>query len=430
MIALRLRVAALACAVVALVALPTAARAEPKLAVLGLEVVDQGSGSIDGKSSAFAKALTKELRAQAGRSKQVELAAGANKDLLELKLLSDCSDEGRRCMAQIGKELGADLLLYGKVEKQQDGFQVSLKLLETASAKMNKTTSDLVPYGEAKGAGVVSWAGTLYARLTGAPELGALAIKVNNAETGKVFVDGEQAGELEGSTARITGLTEGVHRITILSDGKARYDQEVTITSGRDEKLNVSLEVEESIAAVGEDEIEGDAGGGRGGWRKAFWITTGVTVVGTGLWLYEAHQYSGIGGLTGKGPLKERQLDAAADARMLLPADDERFGAESDACADAAALDDEDSALGTAAARVTRACDKGKRAAKLTMFMGLATGLSAVAAAYFYYRGYVGAEAAASERHGSRRRTPRAPTVTLTPAIGPTSVGAGLAIEF
>jgi hypothetical protein len=160
-------------------------------------------------------------------------------------------------------------------------------------------------------------------------------------------------------------------------------------------------------------------------------VTTGVTVVGAGLWLYEAHQYSGIGGLTGDGPLKSRQLDAAADARMLLPPGDPRFGANSDACADARDLDGEDSALGTAAARVTRACDKGEKAARLTTIMGVATGLTAVAAAYFYYRGYVGADAASSERHGGRRRgRPAQPTVTLTPAIGPTSFGAGLAIEF
>jgi hypothetical protein len=204
---------------VLVVALPADALARPTVAVLGLEVVEEGG--VDARTTAAAKSLTRALRAEAGRDDgTLALAPDSAKDLLELKLLSDCSDEGRRCMADIGKELKADFLLYGKVEKTRNGYQVSLKLLDTGTAQMTKTTSDIVPFADATTDAMSTWARSFYGRLSGAPETGSLV--VTGDISGTVFVDGEQRAHIVAGVARIPGLAAGPHRVTIEDESGSR----------------------------------------------------------------------------------------------------------------------------------------------------------------------------------------------------------------
>ena len=75
------------------------------------------------------------------------LAPGSDKDLLELKMLSGCDQETKECMAGIGSDLATDRLLYGKVEKRDNGYQVSLKLLDVANKTFERSISDLGPPG-------------------------------------------------------------------------------------------------------------------------------------------------------------------------------------------------------------------------------------------------------------------------------------------
>src|SRR5262245_63661808 len=92
-----------------------AAQAKPKIAILGLEVIDDGS--MTANTTLRAKQVTDRIREQAQRrSGRFQLAPNSNKNLLEMKLLSNCSDEAHSCMAEIGRELQADKLVYGKIE--------------------------------------------------------------------------------------------------------------------------------------------------------------------------------------------------------------------------------------------------------------------------------------------------------------------------
>jgi TolB-like protein len=415
----RLRLVVALCAAVAL---PAAAHAKPKVAVLGLEVVDQGG--VDPKTTAAARALTKELRDEASKdSGKFELAPDSSKDLLELKLLSDCSDEGRRCMADIGKELKAEFLLYGKIEKQKNGYLVTLKLLDTATAQMAKTTSDVVPFAESTGRGAATWGRSFYARLTGAPEEGALVVRAN-VESGSVYVDGELATNLADGTAKITGLTEGVHRVTVEAGGYVRYDAEVAIVAGRQEELVVTLRAERDGGTPGTSRPGA-------GWRTAFWVAAGATAVGATAWTVEAYRYSGLWVTT--GPLKQDHLDAVGELNVLLPAG-EQLDPATDACKGAEPYrSNGDAPIRDAAGRVVDACDRGQFHANVTMALGVATGVTAAAAAFFYYKGYVQPRASTSrERQAAKRPTRRArpSAVRFSPTISPTTVGAGLAIEF
>ena len=87
------------------------------LAILGLEVV----GKADKRSTNDASRLSEAIREVAEKSKDYKLQQDANKDVLEMKLLTGCTSESTQCMAKIAKQLNANFLLYGKLESNRSG---------------------------------------------------------------------------------------------------------------------------------------------------------------------------------------------------------------------------------------------------------------------------------------------------------------------
>src|SRR4029078_11635207 len=87
------------------------------IARLGLEVYDNGS-AIDPETTKAAKDVTAALRERARvPSGPYALVLGGEKELIDEKLLNNCDSEAPACMPTIGSELGAELLMYGKIER-------------------------------------------------------------------------------------------------------------------------------------------------------------------------------------------------------------------------------------------------------------------------------------------------------------------------
>lgn len=402
-------------------------QARPKLAVLGLEVT--GESAMDQKSTEAAKALTRELRREANRPNGAfELAPNSNKDLLEMKLLSGCSDEGRRCMSEIGKQLKAERLLYGKLERKKTGYTISLRLLDTETTEVVNQLTDAVPFADITVVGLQRRARSLYGRLTGAGEDGALAITAS-AERGTVYVDGKIRTSLSAGSARIRGLSRGVHSIAIESPGFDRFETEVSIDSGETRNLTANL-VEAGDGGGGPDAEIGSGAGERPGkgWRVAFWsgvLAAGVAGAG---WTY-----SGLTVLS-----EEKKKDDAAEA---FPEPQEWFGPPnydpasgdfSDACAafSGTQSDDMTAAQRKAARDVRSACDAGQRHEKLVNWVWIpATAASVIFAGFAYYKGYIAPGAGSYERQAGRRKRSRG-RVTVAPAVGPNLIGAGLELQF
>src|SRR5687768_13650413 len=103
------RALSLSCLALFLVGMSTPAFAKPKIAVLGLEVVDQ-SGTPTATDTQAAKELSEGLRARANLGAgPYQLAPGADKELIDQKLLNNCDNEAPACMAAIGNQLGAEV---------------------------------------------------------------------------------------------------------------------------------------------------------------------------------------------------------------------------------------------------------------------------------------------------------------------------------
>ena len=234
------------------------ALAKPSIAVLGLEVVEE-SDTPDAKAAQYAEALTDALRARARLSSgPFTLAAGSDKSLVEMKLLSGCDNEANACMAGIGTELAADRLVFGHIQKSGANYQISLKLLNVATKSVERTTSDLAPAGEASSADITALGKKLYAKITGVSNQGTLIVKAN-VERGEVFLDGERKASLSGGTARLEGLAAGDYKLKVETDCYLAYEGTVTVEGGKDSKQEVELE-KNALASCG-----GSDGGGGGG---------------------------------------------------------------------------------------------------------------------------------------------------------------------
>jgi hypothetical protein len=404
--------------------------AKPKVAVLGLEV----TGTMDQKASEAAKVLTRELRREANKSGGAfDLAPNSGKDLLEMKLLSDCSDEGRRCMSDIGKQLRADRLIYGHLQRGKRGFTVELRLLDTEKADLVREVEEVIPASEASAAGALTRrARALYGQLTGAGEEGALAITAitdeGSVERGTVFVDGEIRTSLSAGSARVSGLSQGTHRVAIEARGFDRYETEVNIKAGESRSLKANLvAVEMADAELGG---EGDVRPGRG-WRIAVWggVLAGI---GTGAgWAYSGVTVSNTEKDLDAATLAYGGLNSPEDPNAVSPkgmADQLKYHCEDFETGGETAPGDPRSAHVT---EIRDLCDKGPRHRNLVNLVWIpATAAAVLFTSFAVYKGYIApgkmtpSERAAARKKRNKRR------VTVMPAIGPNLVGAGLELQF
>jgi hypothetical protein len=389
--------------------------ARPKVVVLGLEVT--GESATDQKSTEAAKALTRELRREAARpGGPFELAANGNKDLLEMRLLSDCSDESRRCIAEMGKQLRADRLLYGKLERVKRGYSVSLRLLDVHDNAMVGQQSEVIPFADITASGGLQRrARSLYGRLVGSDEDGAIAISATT-DSGTVYVDGKLRTNLSGGSARVSGLSDGVHTVSIESDGYARFEAEVNVEAGEIGELDATL-----VALGGSGEGAPDRPGS--GWRIAFWsgvLATGVAGAG---WTY-----TGLSVFSAQDEVQAALEGYEGDPNALPPGRDEN-GRYDNACKAFRA----DAAMGfdpSVRDPLLAACDRGDSREKLVNYLWIpATAASAIFTGFAYYKGYMAPRRMSAEREARRRGRSRT-RVTVTPALGPDLVGAGLELTF
>ena len=419
------RITLLVASVLALVGMSSLAHAKPSVAVLGLEVID--NGSVDKKATQAAQDLAVELRSQASRSNgKFGLEPNSAKDLLELKLLSGCGDEGRACMAAIGKELKADRLLYGKLELKKTGYQVSLKLLNTNTKQMEKTTSELIPVADLHSGKKTRWARSLYNRLIGVPESGTLRIDAN-VDKATIYVDGNVSTTLRDGSAKVVGLEEGVHEVAVEADGYKRYEADVSIMAGETESLSLSLTKTKSTGGGGTTK-EGDSGDI---WKYSFYAGALVTA-GTGAaWFYYGKQAGYIGEsslIKDKNTTWEAmQTDPlAADAVMQIKGpNNNNAGVINGSCDTAQGID---STGITSLKNFQSACAAGESAADRATYAGIGTGVFALATAYLGYRAFFAGDN--KEKQFGKRTTKKKSRIVVVPQLTPETIGAGLTLDF
>lgn len=276
------RIAVLALLLTGLVSSPAFA-GKPTVAVLGLEVVDP-TGQIDQATTAVAKDLTDALRSRAKLpSNPYAFQPGSEKELIDEKLIKNCDNEALACMSQIGKDLGADFVIYGKFEKKPDGYVVTVNLLNVGKKKFEKSRSPLtIPLSAAKDPTAIGTAATkAYNDLVGVIANGTLVVR-SNADRGTVLLDNTPKGSLASGSFSIS-LPEGPYRLSVEADGFDNSQEiKVTIRSGETTTQSVQM-LETKVKKPDElkHEITGTtSSGGTNIWKPVF---VASVIVGVGL---------------------------------------------------------------------------------------------------------------------------------------------------
>ncbi len=401
-----------------LVAAPwhTADAAREKIAVLGVEPRDDGDSRSQQRTAALARALTDAVRKRAvAAGTGYELAAGTQKELLEVKLLNDCIDEAPECMAAIGRDLDADVLLFGNIERRKSGeVAVWLRSLVVATRKAAPhTLVKTIPANEATEEGMRRLAAQLFADSGPGSSRETMLVVETNVTEGTILVDGVARGTVSGRRGAILrGLPPGEARVSIEAPGYASNGKLVTIRDGGDPaRASITLSPLPAggpvalvpVTAPAPMDDTSSAPGQTA--RVLFWSS----LVATG---------AGVAAFTITG-LQVRSIEKEQDG-ALANFDYMMNGVQfpDDACAEAkndgyAALDD--------------ICGRGRRMATITNVLIGVSAAAAVATAIFYWRGYL-APGRSSEQMASKKKKP--PKLVWSPEFYPNGAGLGAVIQF
>jgi len=120
--------------------MPSVAIAAPKpsIAILGLDTIDKTDPQV-------AVQVTKLLRERTMLpASKFQLAPNSDVTSRDIEAKEHCTSESVACMAQIGNELGASWLVFGKLETEHGGYALHLKLLDVARKQYVTTIRDTV----------------------------------------------------------------------------------------------------------------------------------------------------------------------------------------------------------------------------------------------------------------------------------------------
>jgi hypothetical protein len=159
--------------------------AKQKVAVLGLELV----GTMDGDAPVVTEVISASMRAVAAKEGPYSLAPGTDKQLVDVKLLFNCATENPACMAAIGADLGADVLVYGHIEKSGKTYGMTAKLFDVAKKQIVRNETLLMPVADAEAEKLDEYARKLYLTVVGvSTACDADALK----DVGMQFINGGQ----------------------------------------------------------------------------------------------------------------------------------------------------------------------------------------------------------------------------------------------
>lgn len=405
---------------VLLAVLCTGASAKPKIAILGLEVV----GNLDPDQVKLARQLTLGLRerARAGTG-PYELAPNSNKELVDEKLMNNCGTEALTCMAPIGQSMKADFLMFGKMEKVDKGYHVTIKLIRVATKMPLPTFSEIIsatdvrndPRGVAKRA---------YAMMTASDE-GTVTVRVANVERATVYVNDQPMGTTSSGVLTFS-MPEGRHRLAVVATEKGwnRHEEALAINAGDQRNIPVEL-----VRASGPGEPAPPRGVGPGG--ELSHTTEGATsdaVASRAGWraMFVASLVVGLGGGVAWGH-GYREIGEANDARLAICSDNDQSGANLAACIRFIKMTPLSEADFN---RNAAANSQGNKGRSFTIGGAIGVGVGAVVGVVSLYKGFLAKPERRAVGGVAGRSTRPRRTLTVAPVLSPAGGGATLRLDW
>ena len=236
------RVFRLSCVALLLVCAASAvAAAKPTVAILGLEVIDK-SGNPSNDDVTFAKTLTEDLRNRATLGGPYTLANGADKELIDLKLLKGCDDDkDLKCMSGIGGDLGVDFLMYGSVTKKGGNYEITISLLDVKQRHREKTAPTTVPTSTNAGS-LLKKSQAIYNGLTGQTDACTITVKTPGVDRATILVGTKESGNITNGVGQVNGLSAGKYTIAVEAKDYHRWTKsDIQCTGGETTNIVADL---------------------------------------------------------------------------------------------------------------------------------------------------------------------------------------------
>ena len=253
----------------------------PNVALPGIasaqNVIVLGIRSLEGDDE-FARNLTGALSHAAS---QVEGWSISDREvtLSQMALVHGCDDPNPTCLRSIAEGLSVSHVIYGDISRSSSGgdYEFSLSLHhynnETGhidppiAATVSRLRTDIDDLREPARRWIL--------RLSGAPQMGALVVRVN-VPGAAVALDGEPVGVVDSDgLLRLPEVSAGSHRVQITADEHATFSSTVSVTAFGEASL--------------EAELERRTGGGGGGVPLELVVGSALMVVAAGaaaMWIY------------------------------------------------------------------------------------------------------------------------------------------------
>ncbi|MFH1809003.1 MAG: PEGA domain-containing protein [Pseudomonadota bacterium] len=190
-------------------------------------------------------------------------------------LLKKCRHQEPACLARAADKRGADLALFGRMNRSNDGLELHLRLLDVARASERREVLEPLRGGDdGLRAGVHrAVLGTLTPeRLTG-------SLRVTcNVDGARVRVDGRTLGSTP-LTSALDGIREGTRTVTVDRVGYEPYEQVVEVRFAQESTVQAALLRRTDVSAEEIQELE-KAELPPGPWRPGLgpwsWVITGA----------------------------------------------------------------------------------------------------------------------------------------------------------
>lgn len=193
---------------------------KPTLSVIGIEpVAKHGAPASD--TVALASEIELLLKGRVASRDSPHRAIAAKQDLVSLRTAASCAHEAPYCMIDIATAVGAESILYGKVEKVGTGYQVTLIAIEALMRGLQQHVEVLEP-DFASGVPLARWVEETHARLLASRVTSVpLPPPVRRAPPRPVLGPTKQP-------ARSTGLPFGVVDLVAIDNASARFAREAS----------------------------------------------------------------------------------------------------------------------------------------------------------------------------------------------------------
>jgi hypothetical protein len=232
--------------------------------------------------------LTKDLFAQAGRYKQLDVVL-SSLDLVEEMFEFECTEASAECLGKVGAKYAAQLVVYSTIDKvatERAGAPVlQMRVIDVVQLRVAQTTNQTLESVDKSSAaiqrGLVVLLGPVDMPTDAVEATGTVQVVLFGGGVALVYVDGKLAGRTSVGGLKVV-VPVGSHTVRVVRAGFKDWSGKVQVTAGATVEQTVQLEQQAVVSgpggvgtpAVTEVPIT------RKWW---FWTGIGVAAIGVGV---------------------------------------------------------------------------------------------------------------------------------------------------